>query len=195
MQPNPSTAVTCLPLLTPDECDALLAELDGAAWTDGPIELPADARGIATEIRRCAIVEVRQPSLLERLEVFVRAINDGLFGFALDGFHAADPVAAMRYGPGGHFAWHLDNATAGAATRKLSFTVQLTDPAAYEGGDLELAMYAPAFGGAGQDAYRAQIRQRGAITIFPAFHLHRVSPVTAGTRTALVGWLHGPRFR
>ena len=197
MHANPSIAIACMPLLRSDECDAILAELETAAWRDATIATPADPQGVAAEIRRCSIFEIVDPSLLARLQAFIEYVNASLFKFEIERFRDDDPVAAMRYGEGGHFDWHLDNATSGTyATRKLSFTIQLTDPSEYDGGTLELGMYSRDFGGtAGYAGYTSQIRQRGAITVFPAFHLHRVSAVTRGIRTAIVGWMHGPAFK
>ena len=38
-------------------------------------------------------------------------------------------------------------------------------------------------------------RTRGSATLFPSFVLHRVTPVTGGTRWSLTLWAHGPAFR
>jgi len=70
--------------------------------------------------------------------------------------------------------------------RKLSFSVLLSDPADYEGGDLVFhyqtdPAYAP--------------KDRGTIVFFPSSLLHEVTPVTKGVRYSLVGWIHGPNFR
>jgi PKHD-type hydroxylase len=37
-------------------------------------------------------------------------------------------------------------------------------------------------------------RTRGAFIAFPNFLLHRVTPVTRGTRWSLVAWIMGPRW-
>ena len=71
--------------------------------------------------------------------------------------------------------------------RKLSFTLQLTDGDEYEGGDLLLHDIAG-------DPIIAK-RNRGAITIFPSFAAHEVTPVTKGIRYSLVGWILGPSFQ
>lgn len=186
MEPNPSTTVTCLPLLSAAECDAALDRLAAAAWAEGRVAVPGGPAARA-ELRRCELATVDDAALVARVRARVAEVNRDLFQFALTGAAAADPPQAMRYPVGGHFDWHIDCATLATATRKLSFTVQLTDPAAYDGGDLELALYP-------EPTYRAALRQRGHLAIFPSFHLHRVAPVTRGTRVALVGWLHGPRF-
>jgi PKHD-type hydroxylase len=33
------------------------------------------------------------------------------------------------------------------------------------------------------------------MTLFPSFVLHRVTPVTKGTRYSLVAWVSGPPFK
>jgi PKHD-type hydroxylase len=38
-------------------------------------------------------------------------------------------------------------------------------------------------------------RKRGAFIAFPSFVLHRVTPVTRGTRWSLVAWILGNRWR
>ena len=67
--------------------------------------------------------------------------------------------------------------------RKLS--LELTDPAEYDGGQLQLNN--------GHDMDTEQIR--GRLFAFPSFMLHRVTPVTRGTRCSLVSWIGGPQFR
>ena len=37
-------------------------------------------------------------------------------------------------------------------------------------------------------------RRQGTAVVFPSFLCHRVHPVHAGTRAALVAWAHGPAF-
>jgi hypothetical protein len=38
-------------------------------------------------------------------------------------------------------------------------------------------------------------RERGTVIAFPSCVLHRVTPITAGTRKSLVVWITGPKFR
>jgi predicted 2-oxoglutarate/Fe(II)-dependent dioxygenase YbiX len=67
--------------------------------------------------------------------------------------------------------------------RKLSLIVLLNDPAAFDGGDLDIAGWGP------------QQLERGRAVFFPSYFWHQVHPVTAGTRIVLVAWCHGPSFR
>jgi PKHD-type hydroxylase len=72
--------------------------------------------------------------------------------------------------------------------RKLSMTIQLSEPNEYEGGEFEID---PEFGVLDQ----AVIKQRGTVLVFPSFLRHRVAPVTSGIRRSLVCWAEGPKFR
>lgn len=82
---------------------------------------------------------------------------------------------------------HMDMAHGKTPQRKLSFSVQLSDPASYVGGDLE-------FHSVGDRFYPAS-RDQGTMTLFPSYMIHRVTPITHGTRYSLVGWIVGPPFK
>ena len=71
--------------------------------------------------------------------------------------------------------------------RKLSFSLQLTDPGEYNGGNLNLL----------NDLIRDpdSARKQGTMIIFPSFLAHQVDPVLEGTRFSLVGWYWGPTWR
>jgi hypothetical protein len=101
----------------------------------------------------------------------------------------AERAQVARYGAeqAAHFDWHSDiGAGALAARRKLTMVVQLSDPASYAGGVLEVW----------PDGHvREALRSRGTAAVFPSFLLHRVTPVTAGERWSLTIWAHGPAFR
>ena len=71
--------------------------------------------------------------------------------------------------------------------RKLSFTLQLSDPDEYEGGNVQLI----------DDTGKSYIapRQRGTIILFDSRTQHRVIKVKKGVRKSIVGWVLGPRWR
>ena len=71
--------------------------------------------------------------------------------------------------------------------RKLSFSLQLSDPDDYEGGNVQLM----------DEAGNAYVvpRQRGSIVLFDSRTQHRVLKVTKGVRKSLVGWTVGPRWK
>ena len=77
--------------------------------------------------------------------------------------------------------------------RKLSITVNLTNPGEYSGGEFEIDR-GPHFG---NERYYTvtEIRPRGSIIVFPAFVYHQVTPITWGERKSLVMWTMGPKWR
>ena len=101
-----------------------------------------------------------------------------------------DSPSAFKYSIGGKFNWHMD-ITPAAATRKLSYSIQLSDTNDYEGGDLEF------FDGdnTGKNEKNPKLRENGNIIVFPSYLWHRITPITKGIRYAMVGWVHGPTYR
>ena len=116
------------------------------------------------------------------------------------------------YGPGEYYGWHNDQGISSyykpvstgnrghgqelfqdfvnkncEQVRKLSFSLLLSDPDTYEGGNLQLlaedgkSYFAP--------------RRRGVIVLFDSRTQHRVQKVKSGVRKSLVGWVCGNRWR
>ena len=125
---------------------------------------------------------------LNALSHYICGANSQYWNFDLSGFVADDMPWVMKYTGqnGGHNDWHVDIGRLNNASRKLGVSVQLSHSSDYVGGDLEFH---------NQQVDKEGLRQRGALVVFSAYWLHRVTPVTAGTRHALVCWVHGPSFR
>jgi predicted 2-oxoglutarate/Fe(II)-dependent dioxygenase YbiX len=71
--------------------------------------------------------------------------------------------------------------------RKLSISVQLSDPDDYEGGNVQIMA---------EDGTSYIVpRKRGTVIIFDSRAQHRVHKVTKGTRRSLVAWTVGPRWK
>ena len=122
--------------------------------------------------------------IYEKLKMVTIAANNERYWFDLLGFH--QKLQLTRYTEGDFFEWHLDFGAAEISTRKLSVTVQLSDPDEYEGGDLEFMI--------NHKTLKAP-REKGTIIVFPSFIMHRVTPITKGTRQSIVGWVSGPPYR
>lgn len=93
------------------------------------------------------------------------------------------PILFSRYGPGMGYGPHVDNALMGEAppTRiDLAFTLFLSEPESYEGGELEIDEPA------GTRSFKLPA---GAAVLYPANSLHWVTTVTSGSRDVAVGWL------
>jgi PKHD-type hydroxylase len=124
--------------------------------------------------------------LWAKMAEIVRQLNERVFQFALTGFVEPFQYTVYRAEQGSHYQWHADHGAKTPSPRKLSLSVQLTDGAAYQGCDLQTRI--------GKDPL-ATPRERGTVIAFPSYVLHRVTPITAGTRKSLVAWAVGPRFR
>lgn len=139
-------------------------------------------------------IEPREDShwLYDRVGEIIRYHNQTYFGYDLSGI---ETLQFSEYrAPAGHYGPHLDWGSSRngvqETARKLSFTVQLSDPDSYEGGDLVI------HDGQDQDPLIiARRRAVGSIVVFPAWVLHEVTAVTRGVRRSLVGWCVGPEFR
>jgi len=101
--------------------------------------------------------------------------------------------------PGAFYTWHQDGLDGTVGHRKLSLVAQLSDPAGYRGGDLELFATSPDPcadpAGAPEPAQDDPARQPGTVLVFPSFEFHRVRPLRSGLRHSLVSWVSGPPFR
>ena len=85
-----------------------------------------------------------------------------------------------RSGVGEGYGRHVDNAWMAAGRSDLSFTVFLSEPEAYTGGDLVLET------SSGEETLRLPA---GHAVVYPSTLLHRVEPVTSGERLVAVGWM------
>lgn len=85
-----------------------------------------------------------------------------------------------RYRPGDRYGWHVDNAVMDGERTDVSFTLFLSDPASYDGGELMIDS------ASGTDSIKLPA---GSLFIYPSTTLHQVAEVTRGERLALVGWV------
>ena len=98
------------------------------------------------------------------------------------------PCQFARYNVGDFYDFHQDNDLEYEVDiRKLSMTVQLSDPETYEGG--EFYFYD------GNKKTEPLLQEQGSIIIFDSREWHRISPVTEGVRYSLVSWTLGPAFK
>ena len=108
----------------------------------------------------------------------------------------AEPPNLMRYqaanidkhGKPGHYDWHMDVGPGKIPSmRKISYTLIL-NPDEYEGGELTFHI------GRNFDEPFPGQDEAGSMIIFPSYLVHKVKPITSGTRYAIVGWAHGNSF-
>lgn len=145
--------------------------------------------GPDTEVRRSEVVFLDHQGkyrwVYERIWEAAQEFNRRFFCVDIAGIQEKIQLARYDSAHRGFYTWHTDFADL-APRRKLSVSIQLSDAKDYEGGDLELMFR--------NEPHKAE-RTRGAFIAFPSFALHRVTPVTQGTRWSLVAWISGPRWR
>ncbi len=98
---------------------------------------------------------------------------------------AAEPAALARimlnrYGEGMGYGAHIDASYVDGVRTDLSFTLFLSDPCSYDGGDLVIDS------AGAEDIIKLPA---GALALYLSTSLHRVTEVTRGERLACVGWI------
>jgi len=164
--------------------------------TYGDALVAADASvsdGVDKEIRTSQVAWIEPNTdtewMFENIAKIARDINKQRFNFDLTGMFALQYTIydASKGGPS-FYDWHIDHIDGKneyVIPRKLSLSLQLSDPHDYEGGELWL-----------HGSNRVCIpKQKGLIVAFPSYTSHRVSPVTMGVRKSLVVWVVGPDYR
>ncbi|WP_115562546.1 Fe2+-dependent dioxygenase [Xanthomonas arboricola] len=171
-------------VLTPMQLSELRARLDAADWADGRItaghqsaqakdnaQLPEDSA--AAREASALVLEALSRSSTFFSAVLPRRIYPPLFN---------------RYSGGQSFGYHVDNAVRYDRSRggaepirtDVSCTLFLSDPDSYDGGELVI-----------EDTFGTQSVKlpAGHLVIYPGTSLHKVMPVTRGTRVASFFWI------
>ena len=176
-----------------EDCARIVASATSDRWEEGQV---GGHQGKGTFSLQPTTRSCRQQRLpieptgypIDRITADICQANSTGWQFQLSGFVGDDMPWIMRYDEQGrgHYDWHIDLGQGATASRKLGFSLQLTDGNAYDGGDLELH---------NANVEAAALREIGTLIVFPSYWLHRVAPVTRGSRLVVVGWVHGPSFR
>ena len=105
------------------------------------------------------------------------------------------PCQYTTYDKNGHYTWHQDIGDQKNfikdvdCQRKISVVIQLSDPSEYEGGDFEIKNVRENL-----IELPPTIKNKGSVLVFPSYVVHRITPITSGTRNSLVAWYLGPPF-
>lgn len=168
-------------VLTPEEVAHCRAVLERSQWVDGKVTAGAQS---AKAKHNLQIPETSDEGRALG-DVVLRALGrNPVFNAAVLPLKVFPPLF-NRYDVGMGFGAHVDNAiryTAGAGARirtDVSTTLFLTEPEDYDGGELVIqATY-------GEQAIKPRA---GSAVIYSATTLHRVEPITRGSRWASFFW-------
>lgn len=173
--------VTIKSVLSTEEVAHFHAVLREAAWVDGNVTSGVQAA------RAKANLQVPEDAAQSRTLAEALLVKLG----SNEEFNAAAlplrvyPPLFNRYDPGMGFASHVDNAIRFHRRARqryrtdISTTLFLSDPADYDGGELVIEREH------GEEAIKLAA---GDLVLYPADSLHRVAPVTRGSRLAAFFW-------
>jgi PKHD-type hydroxylase len=161
-------------VLSADEVALVRETLAHAAFEDGRETAGFAARLVknnrqATNDRSIETVRNLVEERILGNELFVLAVRP----------KALAPVLFSRYESGMQYGSHVDDALMQGMRTDVSFTLFLSDPESYDGGELVIES------ASGEDAVKLAA---GGLLAYPSTTLHHVSPVTRGERLAAVGW-------
>lgn len=173
------------------ECDAIIDLASDAYASPGSVGA-GETGAVDKNIRNVNLylipLEEKTKWIYDRVARTVSIINDDYFNFEIMGI--THELQLLHYESGnnsGHYNWHMDMGGLNSSTRKISVSVQLSDPNTYEGGILTINS---------NGGNVPCSKERGAIHLFPSYCMHEVASMKSGERWALVIWVHGSgRFR
>jgi len=177
--------------LTNEDLDWLLSRSEWNNTTPGLIG-GSDVPLINDNVRKSNVswIDSRDASthfLWKKFSDVFADVNRNFFHFDLTGLY--EPMQLSIYDSSySHYDWHTDASFSDIKVpRKLSMALCLNDPSEFEGGELQVKL--------SNDKYINLELKVGRAWFFPSWVLHRVSPVTKGTRKSLVLWSGGPAFK
>jgi PKHD-type hydroxylase len=174
--------VTIPDVLSKQEVSDFRRIMDAEDWEDGR----STAGAQSAEVKQNDQLPPDGPTARMLGERVIRALTgNSLFIAAAVPLHIFPPLF-NRYGPGKFFGEHVDNCIRGdhltglRIRTDLSITLFLSEPEDYDGGELVV-----------QDYYgdHSVKLPAGHAVLYPATSLHRVTPVTRGTRTSSFFWV------
>ncbi len=162
-------------VLAADEVKTALAALKRARFVDGRATAGFAARLV--KHNRQAEGADRSLTTIRRL-IAERILGNEMFRLAVRP-KTLSPLLLARYDKGMHYGSHVDDAMMDGMRTDVAFTLFLSEPKSYAGGELVIES------AAGEDAIKLDA---GSLVAYPATSLHRVNDISRGARFAAVGW-------
>jgi PKHD-type hydroxylase len=148
------------------------------------------------KIRKSNVSFFSEPWIYEELNQIIHLANRNA-GWNYD-WDYNEACQFTEYKKGQFYNWHCDNyqepyknhpnPKLEGKMRKLSLTLQLSDPKDYSGGELQFDMTVNK-----DRPHRETLKNspQGTIVVFPSFIEHTIKPVKKGVRYSLVNWSCG----
>ncbi len=167
-------------VLDADQRELLSGMLDALVWKDG-----AETAGrVAAQVKRNQQADLNQSIGPKVEQILFGAISAHSVLRAAAQPHKFSSVLVSKTTTGGGYGVHVDNPFMGDGEQSLrtdlSFTLFLSRPETYEGGELLVEH-------AGQT--QSMKPNAGDLVLYPSSSLHQVAEVTSGERLVCVGWI------
>ena len=171
-------------VFTKEECEKIIK----IAKEKGLVKGATHNKNNKSNVRQSRISWLNSNDNLEwvfrKITDVVLDLNNRFFKFDIFGLNEGLQFTNYK-APSDKYGKHIDRAY-NYPIRKLSISIQLTNPDEYEGG--ELILYEDNKG-------KEMKKEQGTLILFPSFILHEVKPVTKGERNSLVAWVTGKQFK
>lgn len=154
--------------------DSIKAMAERAKFTNGHLTAVGLAKASKNNLQA---TEKDNPKLIQKIRQCL--MNQPLFmgySFAL----SIPTIMLNKYESGAYYGVHSDAATQSGLRSDMSFTIFLSDSSDYEGG--ELVMYGP------NGTMSVKLAKNMGF-LYSTTLLHEVTPVTSGSRLAIIGWV------
>lgn len=170
----------CIPdILNGDQLNKLVAMMDRQRFIDGRETAGWAAAGVKENTQVAS--NSKDHAAMQAIVTQALAANRFFATAAMP--RVMRPVLFSRYTKGMGYGPHVDNALMGESPQTridLAYTLFLSDPESYEGGELEIDEPA------GTRAFKLPA---GAAILYPANSVHQVTRVVSGQRDVAVGWI------
>ena len=175
-------------IFTKEECEKIINIAKNKSWSRGKIRSVKKSIDYELKDMRSSNIcwincDEETNWIFSKIIYSAFKLNADFFQFNISGMD--EGLQFTNYKSSDMYDKHIDRCY-NAKVRKLSLSIQLTDPNNYEGG--ELYIYENRKG-------TLMRKQQGDLIIFPSYMLHEVKPVTHGERNSLVTWITGEQFK
>jgi len=166
---------------TKEECEKIIKIAKDKGLIKGTTKVKSDVR----QSKICWLYASNDLEwVFRKITDIVLDLNERFFKFDIFGLNEGLQFTNYK-APSDKYGKHIDRSL-DFIIRKLSLSIQLTDPKEYEGG--ELYLYEDEKG-------TLMKKEQGTLILFPSYTLHEVKPVTKGERNSLVSWVTGKQFK
>jgi PKHD-type hydroxylase len=166
-------------LLEQNELSAIAEKLQTASFVDGKTTAGWHAKLVKNNTQ----LDNKDPYRQELLDLVKNSLRRNDLVQAAIKPKFIHTLLFSRYEIGMYYDTHVDNSFMGGDNfyrADISFTLFLNDPTTYSGGELVIE---------GSSDDRSYKLQAGSAIFYPSSTLHRVEPIAAGVRFAVVGWI------